>query len=85
MFSTFFQPMPDASISKKLPDVSVIFSILLHDVSHHKTTCQTKSPKKLFLFSFQFLFLIYLLNNVSTRDINSFTSAYIYSFMPDSE
>ena len=92
-------------ISKKLPDVSVIFSILLHDVPQHKTpswhdwkivdwdvkpqhkqtnktTCQKKSPKTLFLFSFQFLFLIYLLNNVSTRDISSFTSASIYTFIP---
>ena len=62
--------------------LSFIFSILLHDVSHHKTICKKKSPKKLFLFSFQFLFLTYLLNNVSTKDINSFVSAYIYSFMP---
>ena len=34
------------------------------------------------VFSFQFLFLTYLLNNVSTRDIISFTNAYIYCLMP---
>ena len=81
MLSTFFSTHAWC-ISKKLPDISFIFSVLLHDVSHHKTICQKKSPKKLFLFSFQFLFLTYLFNNVSTRDTDSFTSAYICSFMP---
>ena len=40
-------PTHACCIIKKLPDVSFVFSVLLHDISHHKTTCQKKSPKNI--------------------------------------
>ena len=47
-----------------------------------QTILSEKVTQKVVSFQFSVFFLTYLLNNISARDINSFTSSYIYSFMP---
>ena len=80
-FQHFFQPMPDASARSCLMYHSYFqFCCMMYHIT--KQSVRKSHPKSCFFFSLQFLFLTYLFNNVSTKDINCFTSAYIYSFMP---
>ena len=72
-----------------MPEISSRSCLMYHSyfqfcwLMYHITKLPVrKSHTKCCFFSvISFYFLTYLLNNFSTRDINSFTSSYIYSFM----
>ena len=81
-FSTFFfQLMPDVSARSCLMYHSCFkFCCMMYHIT--KQSVRKSHPKSCFFSVFSFYFLTYLLNNISTRDINNFNSSYIYSFMP---
>ena len=81
MFSSFFQPMPDVSARSCLMYHSCFqFYCMMYHIT--KQSFRKSHPKISFFWGLRFYFLTYLLNNISTRDINRFKSSYIYSAMP---
>ena len=58
--------------------ITLVFNFVALCITSQDSLSENVTPK---CVSFQFYFLTYLFNNISTRDINSFKSSYIYSFM----
>ena len=58
--------------------ITHVFNFVAWCITSQDSLSEKVTPK---CVSFQFYFLAYLFNNISTRDINSFKSSYIYSFM----
>ena len=69
--------------------ITHVFNFVAWCITSQNSLSEKATPKSCFfsvfsfyLFYFIFFLLTYLLNDISTRDINSFKTSYIYSFMP---